>query len=143
MSAKPRKEVWCLTGDGCFNFGSQALWSAARYEVPVGVVIFNNREYQANRVNANRYDQRQRETGKYIGVRLDHPDIDYVSMAAAYGIEGERVVEPGEIAGALGRCKRVINEGRPYVVDVRIARQYEGSDSEYYDFFSVAEMQNS
>jgi len=140
---KPHKEVWCLTGDGCFNFGSQALWSAARYQVPIGVVIFNNREYQANRVNANRYGGRQEQTGKYVGVRLDHPDIDYVSMAAAYGIEGERVAEPGEIAGALDRCKRSINEGRPYVVDARIARQYEGSDSEFYDFFSVAEVQNT
>ena len=35
----PDKEVWCLTGDGCFNFGSQALWSAARYEVPIAIVI--------------------------------------------------------------------------------------------------------
>jgi benzoylformate decarboxylase len=140
---KPHKEVWCLTGDGCFNFGSQALWSAARYQVPIGVVIFNNREYQANRVNANRYGGRQQQTGKYIGVSLDHPDIDYVSMAAAYGIEGERLTDPGEVVAALERCKRSMQEGRPYVIDARIARQYEGRDSEYYDFFSVADMQNS
>ena len=135
---KPHKEVWCLTGDGCFNFGSQALWSAARYEVPIGVVIFNNREYQANRVNANVFGGRMQATRKYIGVRLDHPDIDYVHMANAYGIEGERVSAPGDVAAALGRCKRAMSEGRPYVVDVRIARQHEGADSTFYDFFSVA-----
>ena len=138
---KPDKEVWCLTGDGCFNFGSQALWSASRYEVPIGVVIFNNREYQANRVNANMYGGRMQATRKYPGVRLDHPDIDYVHMANAYGIEGERVSAPGEVAPALARCKQAMAEGRPYVVDARIARRFEGWDSTFYDFFSVAQGQ--
>ena len=138
---KPGKEVWCLTGDGCFNFGSQALWSASRYEVPIGVVIFNNREYQANRVNANAYGGRMQATQKYPGVRLDHPDIDYVHMANAYGIEGERVTAPGEVAPALARCKQAMAGGRPYVVDARIARRFEGWDSTFYDFFSVANRQ--
>ncbi len=140
---KPNKEVWCLTGDGCFNFGSQALWSASRYEVPVGVVIFNNREYQANRVNANRFGGRMQATAQYPGARLDHPDIDYVHLAKAYGIEGERVSAPDEIRPALQRCQRAMTAGRPYLVDVRIAPQYDGADSDFYDFFSVARLQSA
>jgi len=135
---RPDREVWCLTGDGCFNFGSQALWSASRYDVPIGVVIFNNGEYQANRMAQGAYGGRLRETGRYVGVNLRHPDIDYVKMAGAYGIEGERVEDPKRLAAALGRCKRAMRDGRPYVVDVRIKRYYTGSDSEYYDHFSVA-----
>jgi len=136
---KPGKEVWCLTGDGCFNFGSQALWSAARYDVPIGVVIFNNGEYQANRMAQNLYRGRIRQSGNYIGVNLRHPDIDYVKMAGAYGIDGETVSEPAELAAALQRCKRAMRDGRPYLVDVRIKRYFEGSNSEYFDHFSVAE----
>jgi hypothetical protein len=30
-------------------------------------------------------------------------------------------------------------EGKPYVVDARIARRFEGWDSTFYDFFSVAQ----
>jgi benzoylformate decarboxylase len=134
----PQKEVWCLTGDGSFNFGSQALWSAARYEVPIGVVIFNNREYQANRYNQNKYRGRSYHTGKYIGVQLDHPDIDYVKMAGAYGIDGETVRRPGEIAAALRRCKDAMAAGRPYLVDVRIEKRFRGKDSDWYDHFSIA-----
>jgi len=134
----PEKEVWCLTGDGAFNFGSQALWSATRYEVPVGFIVFNNGEYQANRRNSVLYQGRMAETGKFLGVNLGHPDINYVSMAHAYGIEGERIDGPAGLAAAIGRCKRAMADGRPYLVDVIIERRFDGKDSDWYDFFSVA-----
>jgi benzoylformate decarboxylase len=136
----PGREVWCLTGDGCFNFGSQALWSASRYEAPVGFVVFNNGEYQANRINQHAYGRRMAQTGKYVGANLRHPDIEYVKIAGAYGIEAEQVTAPEKLAAALNRCARAIRAGRPYLVDVRIARYSAGNGSEYYDFFSVAGM---
>jgi benzoylformate decarboxylase len=134
----PDKEVWCLTGDGAFNFGSQALWSATRYEVPVGFIVFNNGEYGANRRNSAAYGRRMAETGKFFGVNLGHPDINYVSMADAYGIEGERIESPAGLAGAIQRCKRAMADGRPYLVDVVIERRFDGKDSDWYEFFSVA-----
>ncbi len=134
----PHKEVWCLSGDGCFNFGSQALWSAARYEVPVGFVIFNNGEYQANRMAQNALGGRIYESGKYFGTNLRHPDIDYVKMAGAYDIEGESVAKPEQLGPALERCKRALRDGRPYLVDARIMRYFRGADSEAYDYYSVA-----
>ncbi len=134
----PQKEVWCLTGDGSFNFGCQALWSASRYEAPIGFVVFNNGQYQANRLNMARYKGRMLETNKYLGVQLGHPDIKYVSIADAYGIEAERIEDPQALAAAIGRCKRAMADGRPYLLDVIIERRFDGADSEYYDFFSVA-----
>ncbi|MFQ5548196.1 MAG: thiamine pyrophosphate-binding protein [Woeseia sp.] len=134
----PGREVWCLTGDGSLNFGSQALWSAVRYEVPIGIVVFNNGQYQANRLNQNLYEGRMLQTGKYIGVSLGHPDISYVRMAQTYGMEGERVEEPDHIAAALKRCRAAMREGRPYLVDVGVDTWGAGSDSDWYDFFSIA-----
>ena len=139
----PDKEVWCLTADGCFNFGCQALWSAARYEVPIGVVVFNNGEYAANRHAQNSYQGRIYETGRYVGVNLGHPDIDYVHMAAAYGVEGEKVTEPDRLAAALKRCREAIQSGRPYLVDVKIAKYARGKDSDWYDNYSVAKRMSS
>lgn len=134
----PDKEVWCLTGDGSLNFGSQALWSAVRYEVPIGIVVFNNGQYQANRLNQNRYQGRMVETGKYIGIQLGHPDINYVSMATTYGIEAERIDVPKNLPGALRRCREAMQEGRPYLVDVVIGTFGQGKDTTWYDHFSVA-----
>ena len=118
----PDKEVWCLVGDGCFNFGSQALWSAARYQCAIGVVIFNNGEYQANRLNQNVYRGRIQQTGQPVGADLGNPDIDYSKMAAAYGVEAECVTEPDQLAAALQRCKQAMAAGKPYLVDVKIAK---------------------
>jgi len=134
----PEKEVWCLTGDGSLNFGSQALWSAVRYEVPIGIIVFNNGQYQANRHNQNRYKGRMLATGKYIGVNLGHPDISYVKMAETYGMEGERVEKPGALGAALKRSQDAMREGRPYLVDVKVGVWDSGSDSTWYDFFSIA-----
>ncbi len=135
----PSRETWCFTGDGAFNFGSQALWSASRYDVPIGIVIFNNGEYAANRKAQNFYRGRSSETGNYIGVNLKHPDIQYAKMAESYDIKGERVEDPDDLAAAIARCREEMARGRPYVLDVRIERFDKGMDSEYYDYFSVAE----
>tara|TARA_R110002096_G_scaffold342687_3_gene535726 strand:- start:47232 stop:49133 length:1902 start_codon:yes stop_codon:yes gene_type:complete len=136
---RPDREAWCLTGDGAFNFGSQALWSASRYDVPIGVVIFNNGEYAANRKAQNFYRGRSSETGNYIGVNLKHPDIQYAKMAESYDIKGERVENPDDLKDAIARCRAEMARGRPYVLDVRIERFDKGMESEYYDYFSVAE----
>ncbi len=92
--AKPDKQVVALIGDGSFQFGVQALWTAARYEVPVGVVIWNNGQYQANRRFLHAYGKRAAATGKYIGCSLGAPEIDNVAIAKGYGVDGERVDDP-------------------------------------------------
>ena len=135
--ARPQTQVVSLIGDGSFQFAVQALWTAARYEVPVGVVIWNNNAYQANRKFLHLYGGRAAATGKYIGCSLDSPEIDYVSLAKAYGIEAERVDDPEEIGDALTRCFAANAAGRPYILDVRIQRGWGGADSTWYDFFSV------
>jgi len=79
------------------------------------------------------------ETGNYIGVNLKHPDIQYATMAESYGIKGERVENPDDLKKAIERCRVEMKNGRPYVLDVCIERFDKGMDSEYYDYFSVAE----
>lgn len=135
----PQHETWCLTADGALNFGAQALWTAARYEVPIGIVVFNNGQYQSNRRFLHWYGRRAAETGQYPGVNLGHPDIDHVALAKAYGVEGESVDDPALLAAALKRAARAIrSEGRAYLVDVRIEKRYGGAHSDWFDFFSVA-----
>lgn len=136
--AKPDRQVVALVGDGCVQFGPQAMWTAARYEVPVGFVVWNNGQYQANRRYLHDYGRRAAATGKYIGVTLGAPQIDNVALAKAYGVEGERVEDPAKLGAALERMRDVLGEGRAYLVDVKIAREFGGKESTWYDFFSVA-----
>lgn len=138
---QPDRQVLALLGDGSFQFGPQALWTASRYEIPVGIVIWNNGQYQANRKFLHLYGGRAAETGKYIGCQLGAPEIDNVSLAKAYNVEAERVEEPDELGNAIDRCLKAIGAGRPYLVDVAVERLFGGADSTWYDFFSVAKGQ--
>lgn len=135
---RPDRQVVALVGDGSFQFGVQALWTASRYEVPVGIVIWNNVSYQANRKFLHLYGGRAAATGRYVGTSLDKPDIDNVAIASAYGVEAERVDDPARLGAALDRCLAALGEGRAYVVDVRIVRRQGGEESTWFDFFSIA-----
>ena len=136
--AQPDRQVVALVGDGSFQFGVQTLWTAVRYEVPIAVVIWNNGAYQANRKFLHQYGGRAAATGRYPGCSLDHPAIDHAAISKAYGVEAERVEDPARLGAALERCFKTAAAGRPYVVDVKIARRYGGADSTWFDFFSIA-----
>jgi len=134
----PQRQVALLLGDGSFQFGVQALWSAARYEVPIAIFVFNNHSYQANRLALHKYGGRAAETGKYIGSYLGSPEIDNVKIAQGYGVDGERVREPEELARAIDRCLEIVASGRPYVVDVTIQPRFAGASSTWHAAFSIA-----
>ncbi|KAB2935943.1 MAG: Benzoylformate decarboxylase [Rhodocyclaceae bacterium] len=136
----PGRETWCLAGDGCANFGIQALWTAARYAAPVAYVIVNNGQYQANRMNMVRYPGRMAATGHYPGVSLAHPEIDFLSLARGYGVEGETVGAPGELAAAFARAKAALAQGRPYLVDVRVKTRFGDFDPDWHGRFSIADL---
>jgi len=136
--AAPSAQVVALVGDGSFQFGVQALWTAVRYDVPIAVVIWNNGSYQANRKFMFQYNRRAAATGRYPGVSIDSPAIDHAAIAKAYGVEAERVTEPSRLGAALDRCFAAVASGRPYVVDVKIVRRYGGADSTWFDYFSIA-----
>jgi thiamine pyrophosphate-dependent acetolactate synthase large subunit-like protein len=136
--ADPKRQVVALVGDGSFLFDAQALWTAARYEVPVAVVIWNNSAYQANRRYLHQYGGRATATGKYIGCSPTPPEIDYIAICKGFGVEAERVNTPATLGQALDRALRATSDGRPYVLDVRIRRRLGGAESTWFDFFSVA-----
>ncbi len=129
----PDKQVVVLLGDGSFQFAVQALWTAKRFEVPLIIVIFNNRAYQANRWALARLKDRAAATGKYIGISLEDPDIDHVGIARAYGLEGERVEQADDLNAALKRAVAAEKAGRAYVLDVLIDKHGSGADANWHE----------
>ncbi len=58
-------------------------------------------------------------SGEYAGVVLD--GIDPVKIAEGFGLEAQCVSEESELEKALTRgMDVVVNEGRPYLLDVRL-----------------------
>ena len=134
---RPEKQTVLLVGDGSFQFGVQALWSAARYKIPVAIIIWNNQAYQANRRALHKYGGRAAASGKYTGCYLGSPTIDNVQIARGYGVDGEKVTQPEKLAEAINRCFKTVASGYPYVLDVSIQPRFPGADSTWFDQFTI------
>jgi thiamine pyrophosphate-dependent acetolactate synthase large subunit-like protein len=138
--AQPDRQVVALQGDGGFMFGqAESLWTLARYEVPVIIVIFNNRSYNGPRDTIFRRGGRQGQMGRDMTCYLGDPDVDFARVAAGFGVGGEVVRTPGEIGPALERAIRMTREGKPYLIDALVGRTGVGAASTWYPRYSVAE----
>src|SRR6267378_623648 len=137
--ARPDNQVVSLQGDGGFLFGqTDSLWAMSRYDVPIITVICNNRSYDEPRNNIMMKGGRSRQENKDMICYLGSPDVEFSHLAAAYGIRGERVGHPAELKPALQRAVAATREGRPYLLDVLIARTGLATDSSWYPRYSVA-----
>lgn len=117
------KLVVDIQPDGDFLFSPVALWSAAHYEIPLLVVMFNNRAYyndaEHNKLVAK---SRNRDEAKAFSVGGDilEPAIDYSKMAESYGVKGFGPIEnPQDLDKILEQAvEYVTRENKPALVDV-------------------------
>jgi benzoylformate decarboxylase len=92
--AEPSRRVIAVIGDGSANYSITALWTAARYKIPVVFLILKNGTYGALRWFA--------EVLKVEDVPgLDVPGINFLSLAKGYGVEGVCAATANHLKQAL------------------------------------------
>jgi benzoylformate decarboxylase len=123
--ARPNQQVICLVGDGSFTFGPTALWNMARLELPVIVVVYNNHAYGGphSRVINNVPGGRMVQTRQFVHDYLGSPDMNMAAIAKGFGVDGEVVENPAQLREALTRARQHTVEGKPYLLDVQVARK--------------------
>ena len=137
--ARPNHQVVSLQGDGGFLFGqTDSLWAMSRYDVPIITIICNNRSYDEPRNNIMMKRGRSQQENKDMICYLGSPDVEFTHLASAYSIKGEKVTRPDELKPALQRAIKTTRDGRPYLLDVLLARTGLGADSTWYPRYSVA-----
>ncbi len=110
--AHPEADVVCIAGDGSFQMNSQEMATAAINQIPVKVMILDNRCLgMVHQWQKLFYDKRYSQT-------LLDPVPDFVKLADAYGWQARRVESPVEVAGAIEAM--LASEG-PYLLDVAIS----------------------
>lgn len=107
----PGKVVVHCTGDGCFRMNCHELCTAEHYNIPVITVIFNNRTLGMVRQWQNLIYQK-----RFSQTDLDRGP-DFVKLAEAYGIQGERAATQPEFEAAF---RRAVAAGRPYLIECAI-----------------------
>ncbi|MDP6435941.1 MAG: thiamine pyrophosphate-binding protein [Gammaproteobacteria bacterium] len=144
--AQPDRQVIAMVGDGAMLFGQiEALWTAARYEIPVTMVVFNNHSYDGERGRIYLMSQLARENKeawKDMSCYLGNPDINYVDIAQGFGIIGEKLEKPGDIKKVFKRAASANREGRPFMVDASIARRGAHAESTWHPEISIAGMRS-
>ncbi len=108
----PEKKVLVLTGDGSFLFNGKEIDTARRHDLPIVVVISNDRLW-----GMVARGQKLAHGRKFFGIGSSLSDeTRYDKYAEAFNCYGELVVDPNEIRPAL---KRAFDSGLPAIIDVR------------------------
>ncbi|MFR1050100.1 MAG: thiamine pyrophosphate-dependent enzyme, partial [Lachnospirales bacterium] len=107
----PDVPVVLATGDGGFRMNCNELATLEHYHIPVIVVIFNNhtlgmvRQWQ-HLIYNERYSQTDLDRGP-----------DFVKLAEAYGIPGDRAATQEEFEAVF---RRAAKSGGPWVIECAI-----------------------
>jgi thiamine pyrophosphate-dependent acetolactate synthase large subunit-like protein len=117
-----------VLGDGDFLMSNTAVWTAAHYKIPCLMIMANNRSFYNDELHQERVARtRGRPTeNKWIGQRINEPDIDLAMMARAQGAEGiGPVTRPDELPGAIKRGIEAVQQGKVCIIDARVAPGYD------------------
>lgn len=93
----PERMVVAFAGDGCFMMNGQELATAVQHDARILVIIVNNGMYGTIRMH-----QEREFPARVYGTDLRNPD--FVTLAQAYGLHGERVTRTADFSGALDRA---------------------------------------
>lgn len=89
--AQPDRPVVALVGDGSAMFSVQALWTMARENLNIKVLIFANHAYKILKNELVSVGLESPTETALNMLTLNSPKLDWVSMAKAHGVEGYKV----------------------------------------------------
>ncbi len=112
--ACPDRLVVDVAGDGSFQMNIQELATAVQYQLPVKVVILNNRYLGMVRQWQQLFYER-----RYAATDMECAP-DFARVAEAYGALGLKATKPREVVSVL---KKGLESPKPAVMDFQVARE--------------------
>ena len=64
--------------------------------------------------------------------------MNFATIASGFDIESISVSAPDEMKAAIRRAASITREGRPVLMDVQVARQGPGAESDWFPEISIA-----
>jgi acetolactate synthase I/II/III large subunit len=124
-AAHPKRQVYCITGDGAMGFHPQEIETAVRCNLPVVFVVLCDRQWGMVKVNQEfAIDPRRTllEGGlsPEENINTDLGEIRFDLLAESMGAHGERVSRAADLRPAL---ERSLASGRCAVVHVDVDRK--------------------
>ncbi len=113
--ACPDRPVINLQADGSAAYSIQAWWTQAREKLNVTTILLSNRSYEILNIELARAGIDNPGPATQALASLDNPSIDWVSLAAGFGVEGQAVATADELAMAL---EEALARKGPYLIEV-------------------------
>ena len=115
--ACPGRQVLALEADGSALYTIQSLWTMAREQLDVCVVILNNRSYAILNIELARVGARGAGAKAKEQLDLSGPDLDFVEIGNGLGVPSRRVDSAEDLVEGL---ERAIAEPGPHLIEVVI-----------------------
>ena len=119
--ALPDRPVVALIGDGSAMYTIQGLWTAARENLQMVFVIINNYSYRILKQRTNAMKGLAAQADLYVGMELDRPRIDFVSVARGLGLTAHRATTLSDVQDLL---KAALKHDGPTLIDVEVDRSW-------------------
>ena len=115
-----------LLGDGDYVMGASAIWSATHFDLPLLVIIANNRSYYNDEAHQERMAvaRNRPAENKWIGLQIRGPEVDLVSLSKSFGFESSTVGDAADLKAAIENAAAIVENGGRYVLDVRVHPGY-------------------
>jgi thiamine pyrophosphate-dependent acetolactate synthase large subunit-like protein len=112
-----------VLGDGDCLMSMNALWTAARYAIPVLFIVANNRSYYNDELHQEgvALHRGRNPANRRIGQSIDDPVPDIAKLAEAQGLTGIGPVRSAnELKEAMRRGVECVRGGGACLIDVHI-----------------------
>ncbi|MGV7246147.1 thiamine pyrophosphate-dependent enzyme, partial [Caballeronia sp. M23-90] len=113
--ATPQRKVLALVGDGSAMYNLPALWTMAREQLDVTVVILANRSYNVLRGELAKMGGRVTGRVALDMLSLDRPDLDFVALAKGHGVPARRADTLDAFSKALAQS---LAEAGPSLIEL-------------------------
>lgn len=121
-----------IIGDGDFLMGNTAIWTAVHYGIPLLVIVCNNHSFFNDELHQERVaKERGRPVeNKWIGQRMDGPEINIAAMAQSMGATAIGPVRtPKDLDAVILQGWQHARQGQVCVIDACIAPGYDANMS--------------
>ncbi|HXQ53325.1 MAG TPA: thiamine pyrophosphate-binding protein [Stellaceae bacterium] len=122
--ASAQRPVALVVGDGSFLYNPvvQALGASRGSNLPVLMIVMNNRKYAAmQKGHLHHYpDGVAMGADMYHGVHIDGPAYD--ELGKPFGLHGQKVEKVGELKGAIEAGLKSVKDGKTSILNVSLTQ---------------------
>ena len=116
--AAPHRPVIALQSDGSALYTISALWTMAREQLDITVVILNNHAYAILQLELMRVGASAAGPKAQSLLELSKPGIDFVAIAEGFGVPATRATTAEELATHFSAA---IAEPGPHLIDAVVS----------------------